>query len=300
MKNGILNISTLVAVLAFVSSSVQAQKGFGTNQPSKAAAIEMKSESKGLLIPRVELEALNDFAPIKGETATDVNKTNSLLVYNTATSNSPVAEQYRVTPGYYYWKTDGTNGSWNKLIVDSDIDVLHLAGDVTGALGDTNVGAIQGKSVSDVPPTANQILVWDATNEKWEPKAQAPQIFYMPAVIFDTTNPTSGTAKISRDLYQEYKNQFTGGPVEGYPIIHGANGYDNTNLYMGGLITNNKNTGTAVPIHIYDRNELNYYVTYYDTDVFADLEIDDDGNLSYRIIGTVSEISYMNIVFVVK
>lgn len=300
MKNRILNTSILVAALAFASTNVNAQQGFGTNQPSKVAAIEIKSESKGLLIPRVELKALNDFTPIKGETATNVEKTNSLLVYNTATSNSSVAEQYRVTPGYYYWKTDGTDGSWHKLIADNDTEVLQLSGDVTGSLGDTNVGAIQGKSVSDVPPTANQILVWNATSEKWEPKAQAPQIFYMPAVIFDTTDPTAGTTKVSRDLYQEYNNQFTGGPLAGYPIIHGANGYDNTNLYTGGLISNNKNGGTVIPIHTYNRNELDYYVTYYDTDVFADLEIDDNGNLSYRIIGTVSETSYMNIVFVVK
>ncbi|MEK6494200.1 hypothetical protein [Myroides odoratimimus] len=124
----------------------------------------------------------------------------------------------------------------------------------------------------------------------------APQFFYMPAVIFDTKK--QGT-DLQRDLYKEYVNQFTGGKVgEGnadYPIAHGADGY--TMSYTGGIIGSH---GAPKDIAVFNKEELYYYVTYYDTKVFANLRISPEGVLIYDIIGNATPASYMNIVFVIK
>src|SRR5690554_3479040 len=106
MKKTYIGYSVLAAVLALSAQQANAQQGFGTDKPSKASVVEMTSGSKGLLIPRVALTSLDSFAPVSGEAPTDVDKTDALLVYNTATSDAAVAD---VTPGYYYWTTDGTS-----------------------------------------------------------------------------------------------------------------------------------------------------------------------------------------------
>lgn len=120
----------------------------------------------------------------------------------------------------------------------------------------------------------------------------APQFFYMPAVIFDTKAKGTG---LVRDLYQEYVNQFTGGESGSYDIAHGAGGY--TMPYTGGVVGSD---GAPADIAVFDRGELHYYVTYYDTKVFKNLKIDKDGKLTYDIVGNATPASYMNIVFVIK
>lgn len=167
MNKNILKISTLVAFWAFCSQNATAQQGFGTNQPSKASAIEMTSSSKGLLIPRVALTGLNNFDPIKGELGTEAAKVNSLLVYNTATTTG-------ITPGYYYWTTDGTtpNSYWKRLLAGDDAAALNLLGDVTGTLGATTVVKIQGHDVANTAPMSNQVLTWNGS--VWTPTSLTP------------------------------------------------------------------------------------------------------------------------------
>lgn len=103
-----LVLSLLIGMTVF---ECYAQRGIGTNHPSKAAVLELKSASRGLLIPRVALQNLTSFAPITGENATDVDKVNGLLVFNTTTQNN-------LYPGLYYWST--ANGQWHRVLVDSD------------------------------------------------------------------------------------------------------------------------------------------------------------------------------------
>ncbi|WP_148404898.1 hypothetical protein [Bizionia myxarmorum] len=62
--------------------------------------LDVVSSDRGILIPRVKLEATNLASPI-------TSPENSLLVYNTETISD-------VTPGYYYWSID----SWNRLITE--------------------------------------------------------------------------------------------------------------------------------------------------------------------------------------
>src|SRR5690554_651339 len=118
MKKTYIGYSVLAAVLALSAQQANAQQGFGTDKPSKASVVEMTSGSKGLLIPRVALDSLNSFAPVSGEAPTDVDKTDALLVYNTVTAGTAPND---VTPGYYYWTTDGTSGKWNRIATGADI-----------------------------------------------------------------------------------------------------------------------------------------------------------------------------------
>src|SRR5690554_7295622 len=117
MKKTYIGYSVLAAVLALSAQQANAQQGFGTDKPSKASVVEMTSGSKGLLIPRVALTSLDSFAPVSGEAPTDVDKTDALLVYNTVTAGTAPND---VTPGYYYWTTDGTTGKWNRIATGAD------------------------------------------------------------------------------------------------------------------------------------------------------------------------------------
>lgn len=145
----------------------------------------------------------------------------------------------------------------------------------------------------------NQVLITGADQKPiWKDQNKvAPQFFYMPAVIFDTS--IAGTT--TRDLYQEYVNQFTGGsknsenPVA-YPISHGPAGTTPL-LYGGGIVGS---AGAPADIAVFESHELYYYVTYYDESVFENLSISADGKLTYTVKGGATPSSYMNIVFVIK
>ncbi|MBF7093299.1 tail fiber domain-containing protein [Flavobacterium sp. ALJ2] len=76
--------------------------GLGTNTPHEAAALDITSSNKGLLLPRVALTATNAIAPLSAVTA-------GMTVYNTATAG---VTPNNVTPGQYYH-----NGSqWVRLV----------------------------------------------------------------------------------------------------------------------------------------------------------------------------------------
>ncbi|THV59377.1 hypothetical protein [Chryseobacterium candidae] len=97
-----------------------------------------------------------------------------------------------------------------------------------------------------------------------------PKFFYMPSVIFDTTVLGPKT----KDLYQLYYDQFTS-PAK-------------------------SSAGASGKIPVLGKNDLEYYITYYDTNLFSNVSIDANGLLSYTVNSNASETSLMNIVFVVR
>ena len=105
------------------------------------------------------------------------------------------------------------------------------------------------------------------------------RIFYPPSIAIDaSTNGNNRTV----NLYTEYINQFGSG---------------NANLVrsIDGVVT-------APDIPTYAANELYYYVTYYDPNVFSDISIDGaTGIMTYDIDNQPSDYnSLINVVFVVK
>lgn len=103
-------------------------------------------------------------------------------------------------------------------------------------------------------------------------KSALPKIFYMPSISLDAS-VISDTEK-SIDLHSLYERQYTQPKV--------------------------KSPSAKSKITSYSKEELEYYVTFYDEDVFKVLSIDDNGIMKYKVIGTPTTNSFMNIVFVVK
>ncbi len=99
----------LTALLVFVlgQSGLQAQSvGISANPgftPDPSSILDISSESKGLLIPRVALESVEDISTIQ-------NPTPPLLVYNT---NESIAKGSG--KGYYYYTFNENGPRWIKL-----------------------------------------------------------------------------------------------------------------------------------------------------------------------------------------
>lgn len=93
----------LVGLTLMFAAEGFAQRGIGTNLPEKSSVLHLESDTRGLLIPRLELTQTTLADPVTAPA-------NSLLVYNTA-------EQNDVKPGYYYWDKDlGASGAWAALL----------------------------------------------------------------------------------------------------------------------------------------------------------------------------------------
>lgn len=97
-----------------------------------------------------------------------------------------------------------------------------------------------------------------------------PKFFYMPSILFDTTTLGAKT----KDLYQLYYTQFNTPQVS--------------------------SSGAAGKIPVVGKNDLEYYITYYDTNVFTGVAVDANGQMTYNVSNNATDASFMNIVFVVK
>ncbi|AJH15358.1 hypothetical protein [Myroides profundi] len=87
-------------------------------------------------------------------------------------------------------------------------------------------------------------------------KVAMPQVFYLPAIYVEIVSGDD----TSIELHDFYKEQY-GSP----------------------MAVNSKATSEGYSLHVYDRYELNYYVTYYDKNVFYDVSVDNDGELHYKV-----------------
>lgn len=105
-------IFLLVSFSVFITK-LQAQVTIGSGyEPNQNAFLDLKQEydgeksTKGLLLPRVDLVSIYDFAPLSAHV-------NGMVVYNTATSESAdiTGLNTHVSPGFYY--NDGVK--WERL-----------------------------------------------------------------------------------------------------------------------------------------------------------------------------------------
>ncbi len=105
-----------VAALLISGFAAYSQVGIGTTTPDGNTQLEIKSTTKGILIPRVALSTISSFNPItNADGSTPTSLPDGLLVFNTATSGTDIV------PGYYYWETD----KWNKMVNSSNIAALE-------------------------------------------------------------------------------------------------------------------------------------------------------------------------------
>ncbi len=108
--------------------------------PHNSAMLEVKSDSKGFLPPRIALTASNLAAPV-------ASPATGLLIYNTATAGTA---PYNVTPGFYYW-----NGqSWIPAVLSPGShpgDLLYWNGTQWGVVPQGQPGQFLQLSQSWVP-----------------------------------------------------------------------------------------------------------------------------------------------------
>ncbi|MBJ2126739.1 hypothetical protein JC605_20710, partial [Flavobacterium sp. IB48] len=102
MKNKLLPLFVI-----FGAYSAYSQVGVGTLEPNKSAQLEVFSNDKGILIPRVKLKSSTDRVTVtNGNTGYE----DSLLVFAIDTIDD-------IKPGYYYWY----NEKWNRIVVSGEI-----------------------------------------------------------------------------------------------------------------------------------------------------------------------------------
>ena len=130
----------------------------------------------------------------------------------------------------------------------------------------------------------NRVVVADANGVLGSKFAAWPLFFYMPSCIMPTDQTAAeydGT-QFRVNLYELYKNQFS------IPTAPAA-----------GAVTLVKSP-LAGDLPIEKKTDLGYFVTYYDSKVFKDVQVDDNGILTYKLVNNpaaVTEYTYMNIVF---
>lgn len=211
-------------ILMAFSIFAEAQVGVNTDQPNEYSVLDVNSNDKGILIPRVPLQSIFDKNTVKSyNTTTSGVYENSLLVYNTATSSLTGADMdNNVTPGYYYWETD----RWVRM----------------------------------------------ASIHKKE-----QQFFYMPSIIIPTSQDQVPQGQFGQiDLHAYYVAQF-------------ANSFQ-------------RNPGATTTLPVYTPTQLDYYITWYDETVFSNVNVSDEGILTYSVIpnADVTIGSFMNIIFAIK
>lgn len=110
--------------------------------------------------------------------------------------------------------------------------------------------------------------------------------FYMPSIILPTdpstlpnSNYTYSGTTFSINLYNLYKEQYE----------------------LSSSATSLKSTD-APALKVFNSDQLYYYITYFDNDVFSNVQISVTGMLSYQLVAgyTISEKTFMNILFCEK
>jgi len=96
--------------------------------------------------------------------------------------------------------------------------------------------------------------------------------FYMPSINIDTSTIGNGQ---TFNLFESYKNQFEN------PVV--------------------KSTGSPSTIPFYSlATDLYYYITYFDSSIFANVSIDASGIMTYDVIASSTGCAFMTVLFVQK
>ena len=200
-----LLLSAFVAFAMLASTKTLAQQGFGTNIPSKSAAVDIVSSQRGLLVPRLDLSNITVASPVDAPA-------HGLLVYNKATSALTGADvANNVTPGFYYWERNNTTsetawqGKWvrivssntEKKVVVKEGNNVKVVEDVTG-LATTYIvsvdgGTKNGQVLVSVPNRDPATVATEPFVSEWVD----PDDFIKGVNGIDvTTDPTTGVTNV--------------------------------------------------------------------------------------------------------
>ena len=97
-------------VCCHTATNAQQNVGIGTNSPNASSLLEVNSNSKGILIPRVSLTSITDVITIP-------TPANALLVYN----NNAALPDGR---GFYYYNT--ITNEWTRLATNNNLNNIVI------------------------------------------------------------------------------------------------------------------------------------------------------------------------------
>lgn len=129
----------IIACTALLGMSFlgHAQVGIGTKKPNASSMLDIVSEDKGILIPRIDLLNINNFQLV-GDT-----KEEGTLIYNNKAKTG-------VAVGFYYWTNtlNAGNGQWelvtSQSIVNNLQDQINIIGAAVGVDTDGGNGSDKG------------------------------------------------------------------------------------------------------------------------------------------------------------
>ncbi|MFM9403823.1 hypothetical protein ACKLNQ_18150, partial [Myroides odoratimimus] len=127
----------------------------------------------------------------------------------------------------------------------------------------------------------DKIVVADSEGVLKTVTSTMPKVFYMPPVMFDTVSIEPNTV-LTRNLYDEYKAIFGGtftGTTEASIMVK-------------------SNIQASIPT--YNVDELDFFIPYYDPEIFEIISLSETGELKYKVKKVVPYGAFMTIVFVVK
>ena len=112
--------------------------------------------------------------------------------------------------------------------------------------------------------------------------------FYMPSIVV----PTTVNTRHEVNLYQEYIKQYANENI--------SNVYKDDKSIIPSSDRPIASSVGASPLKIYKKNDLDYFVVYYDKNVFTNLSTTEDGVLTYTVTAegakNISAQTFMNIV----
>lgn len=120
--------------------------------------------------------------------------------------------------------------------------------------------------------------------------------FYMPSIVV----PTTVNTRHEVNLYQEYIKQYAHKNASNIDTdAASTNATDINKIHIPNDRPIASNMG-ASPLKIYKKGDLDYFVVYYDKNVFTNLNITEDGVLTYTVTAegakNISAQTFMNIV----
>lgn len=180
---------------------------------------------------------------------------------------------YNLDDGEIYRYTGATNG-WQKN-TDDQID--------SEVILSTPIDVNEGGSAT---PT-NENTVAEVIEAIAPITSKAGRVFFPPSIEIDASQISTTDQTI--DLYQQYANQ--------YDLTSGSTTINGT------IINYSTAKSPSAPnyIPIYEANDLYYYITFADTNIFDIINLSDTGVLTYRILNIPdSDNTLINVVFVVK
>ena len=118
----------------------------------------------------------------------------------------------------------------------------------------------------------------------WVRVMQKAQI-YLPSIVLKTT-----TGSYTIDLYDVYLAQFRGG----------VSAATNTGTSTSSVTTSFAKSSSNAILRVFEKTDLDYFITYFDSNVFSNVSVNANGVLTYDVTSAgenaVSEDTFMNIV----